>query len=198
MAAWSYGALHGRALAISNPKNAADVYILTATAWNIVGINTVVRTIAGGSARIKYPIQLGHLPPAYMTFDPSGLKDVMYPLDGQFDAQLVAFDKKFPHVFSVGEFASPKLNTTSNFTGPVMVLTGRNDAIACDSRGNNTEHVADCGIGGGSIPGQLAEVFPNAQFGVYIADKTGHNINLGYSASEAFGAAHGFLQFYGF
>lgn len=198
MASHSYGALHSRNLAISYPTDAADAYILTATAYNIVGVSSIVQLYTAGSASAYDPERLGDLPPAYMSFDSAGMKDGLYPLDGEYDPELFAFDQSLTHTFTVGELASPKLNTTSNFTGPVMVLTGRLDAIACDAQGNNTAHVADCGVGQDSIPGQTAQVFPNAQFGVYVPDKTGHNLNLGYSAPEVFGSAHTFLEAQGF
>ena len=199
MVTHSYGSLHGRELAIKHPNDGADAYVLTATAANLVGIQTVVQTVTAGSASAYDPHDLGNLPPAYMAFRASGLKDVLYSLDGEFDPKLLKYDMEGPvHTFSVGELASPKQNVTSNFTGPVMVLTGRLDPIVCDAKGNNTAQVADCGVGKQSIPGRTAEVFPNAKFEVYVPDKTGHNMNLGYSAPEVFGAAHGFLTSAGF
>jgi hypothetical protein len=133
-----------------------------------------------------------------MAFDSDGLKDVLYPIDGDFDPELLSFDEQTSHTFSVGELASPKQNGTSNFTGPVLVLTGRNDAIVCDAQGNNTAQVADCGVGKGSLIGQTAPAYPQAQFGEYVPDKTGHNLLFGYSAPEVFGAAHAFLEQSGF
>lgn len=198
MVTHSYGSLHGRELAIAHPTDAADAYVLTATAWNLVGISTVVRTVTAGSARAYDPKRLAHLAPAYMSFRDTGLKDVLYPLDGDFDPAFLAADMHLPHTFAVGELVSPKQNVTSNFTGPVMVLTGRTDPIVCDALGNNTAKVADCGIGRESTPGQTAEVFPRARFGLYVPDRTGHDVNFGYSAPEVFGAAHAFLDFNGF
>ncbi|KAJ4305543.1 hypothetical protein N0V90_001074 [Kalmusia sp. IMI 367209] len=198
MVTHSYGSLHGRQLSIQHPDDAADAYILTATASNLVGIQTVIGTVAAGSASAYDPVRLGELPPAYIAFKSTGLKDVLYPLEDEFDPELLAYDETFPHTFSIGELASPKQNVASNFTGPVMVITGRLDPIVCDAQGNNTAHVADCGVGKNGIPGDTIEVFPKAQFGVYVPDRTGHNANLGYSASEVFGAAHTFLELNGF
>jgi pimeloyl-ACP methyl ester carboxylesterase len=198
MVATSYGSLHGRELAISHPTDAADAYILTATAWNLQGITTIVRTITTGSASEYDPANLGDLPPAYMALDSAGLKDVLYPLDGDFDPDLLAFDEQSSHTFSVGELASPKQNVTSNFTGPVFILTGRNDAIVCDAQGNNTAHVADCGVGKSSPLGQTAPAYPQSRFGEYVPARTGHNLLFGYSAPEVFGAAHAFLELNGF
>jgi pimeloyl-ACP methyl ester carboxylesterase len=195
MVTHSYGSLHGRELAIAHPADGADAYILTATAANLVGIQTIVQTATAGSVSAYDPENLGNLPPAYMAFRALGLKDVLYSLDGEFDPELLKHDMEGPaHTFAVGELVSPKQNVTSNFTGPVLVLTGRLDPIVCDAKGNNTAQVADCGVGKKSIPGQTAEVFPNAKFDVYVPDKAGHNLNLGYSAPEVFGAAHGFLE----
>ena len=199
MVTHSYGSLHGRELAISHPNDGADAYILTATAANLVGIQTIVQNATARSASAYDPENFGNLPPAYIAFKSSAFKDVLYPLDGEFDPELLKFDMESPaRTYTVGELVSPKQNVTSNFTGPVLVLTGRLDTIVCDAKGNNTAHVADCGVGEKSIPGQTAEVFPNAKFDVYVPDKTGHHVNLGYSAPEAFGAAHGFLESKGF
>ncbi|PVI03081.1 alpha/beta-hydrolase [Periconia macrospinosa] len=196
MAAHSYGSLHARELTIAHPTSAADAYILTATAWNPLGLNAIVSAATAGSASVVDP-SLSHLQPAYMSGRLSAWEKYLYPPQGAVDPQLIAFEKsEFAHTYTVGELASPKLNTTSDFTGPVLLITGRNDVLVCSPPGSNA--TTDCGVGNQSIPAQMANVYPRAQFGFYVPDKTGHNINLGYSATEAFGAAHMFLEEYGF
>ena len=94
---------------------------------------------------------------------------------------------------------TPKANDSSTFPGPVMYIAGVHDTIVCDPAGNITLFKNECTIGKEGNPGFSGLKFPNAKpFGSYVPDVTGHNVNLHYSASESFGAAHEFLEAAGF
>jgi pimeloyl-ACP methyl ester carboxylesterase len=195
----SYGSLVGRAMAMQYPKDGADAYILTATSTDLVGIAAAGADFHPRAAKITDPTHFGNLPPAYVSMDPNALHDIVYALPEDYDAGMLALDKQQPHVFAIGELATNKPNLTSTFEGPVMYLTGRTDPIVCDKAGNITISLPDCGVGKTSNPGLSVSRFPKAKpFGVYVPDRTGHNLNLHYSAPESFGAAHEFLDLAGF
>lgn len=130
--------------------------------------------------------------------NPGSIRDVLYPLDGQFDPKMLQVDMNQPHIFAVGEIASAAPTIPSNFTGPVLVITGRQDQIVCGN-GNITSLVPDCGVGPGSKADAEHVLFPKAsRFDSYVPDQSAHIINSQYSAPESFGAAHQWLETVGF
>ncbi|KAH7402184.1 Alpha/Beta hydrolase protein [Phaeosphaeria sp. MPI-PUGE-AT-0046c] len=201
LVAHSYGTLVARAMATlyPDPKVGADAYILTASSTTLLGFQTAGGLFKPRAASVVTPSKFGHLPPAYVQILPASIREIVYSLSEEFDPEILALDIAQPHVFAVGELATFKANTTSNFEGPVMYLTGRTDAIVCDKAGNITVSFPDCGVGRTSNPGYSRARFPKANpFGVYVPQSTGHNMNLHFSAGESFGAAHEFLDASGF
>ncbi len=74
-------------------------------------------------------------------------------------------------------------------------MTGRYDAIVCGS-GNFTKSVVVCERS--EIEG-MKDFFPKVKkFGIYIPDKTGHNLNTHFSAGESFGVVGEWLDDAGF
>ena len=197
----SYGSLVARAMATQYPdvKAGADAYIFTASSTTLLGFQAAGGLFRPRAASVVTPSECGHLPPGYVEILPSSLRETVYSLPGDYDPEMLALDMQQPHVFAVGELATFKANTTSEFEGPVMYLTGRTDAIVCDKAGNITASFPDCGVGKTSNPGYSKARFPKARpFRVYVPQGTGHNMNLHYSAGESFGAAHKFLDASGF
>ncbi|CAI6311531.1 unnamed protein product [Periconia digitata] len=201
MVGHSYGALHTRELSIVNPKGedgGADAYILTSTALNPLGLSAIVSQATAGSASVFDTAPSSKdLPNGYMAGKLSAWETYLYPSveRGEVDEKVIEFEKReFAHTFTVGELASPKLNTTSEFEGPVLVMTGRNDVLVCSNGTIAGAAIADCGVGKEGIIAAMEKVYPRARFGVYVPDRTGHMLNFGYSAAETFGAAHMFLE----
>lgn len=177
-------------------KAGADAYILTATAKDITGLRSFLGNVKAQAASAVDP-RFPNLPPGYLSVTTS-IRESTYSLDGSFDPKLVEWDAKWPHVFTAGEVALSAPAAVSGFAGPVMVLTGRQDQIACGN-GTIVGPVPECGIGPGGHVEQTRTLFPNASdFTTYVVDNTGHNPNSHYSAGESFGAAHAWLQKVGF
>ncbi|KAH8660715.1 hypothetical protein BGZ60DRAFT_344848, partial [Tricladium varicosporioides] len=198
----SYGSILGRTLATVFPTSGADAYILTATSNNLAGFGSVPATFEAVSANIRDPKRYSTLPNGYLSPSPEGLRQTVYSSDGDFDPKLLKFDQRGPHTFAIGELAGRSSNTPSNFTGPVLVLTGRHDTIVCGT-GNVTKDIAtgagDCGVGQTSNHAGMRKLFPMASpFDTYIPDHTGHDLTLHYSAPESFGAVHAWLESAGF
>lgn len=193
----SYGSILGRSLAAVHPNDGADAYILTAASNSLTGFADALETFQIESALITYPHH-ANLAPGYASISPVGIRLTTYSQDGDFSPSLLAHDQKQDHIFAIGEIAAQIPNTISNFAGPVMVLTGKQDQIVCGV-GNITTEVGDCGIGKESNPYGEKKLFPKAkEFGLYIPDHTGHNANLHFSSGEVFGAAHEWLESIGF
>ena len=197
-AAHSYGSIVARLISTFFPTKGADAYILTASSSNLTGITRAIGAFQARSASAVDPTRWGKLEPGYVAVSKKGVRDTLYPLDGQYDPKMLEWDANSPHVFAAGEIASFKPAVPSSFTGPVMVLTGRLDQIVCGT-GNITASVPDCGVWKGSNPDNTRALYPNAsRFDSYIPTDSAHNINTQYSAPEAFGAAHQWLQSVGF
>jgi pimeloyl-ACP methyl ester carboxylesterase len=196
-ASHSYGSILGRLITQFFPTTGADAYILTATSNNLTGLKGFIAETRSQSASAIKGKQFAHLPPAYQAVAPSSVRDVLYPADGDFDPRMLQVDISQPHIFAVGEIAAPGNPVVTNFTGPVLVVTGREDQIVCGN-GNITSN-PDCGVGPGSNPDGTRILFPKAsRFDAFIPDRSAHVVNSQYSAPEAFGTAHAWLQSVGF
>jgi pimeloyl-ACP methyl ester carboxylesterase len=196
----SYGSVLGRSLATLHPTTGADAYILTALITNETGISDALATFQARAASQANPFEFSSLPQGYVSITTPPIRDSLYSYPSDFSAGILAYDQVLPHIFAAGEvIAQAPLETSpSNFTGPVMVVTGRYDQIVCGV-GNFTKEVADCGIGETSIPAGTKVFFPKASnFKAYVPDHTGHNLNTHFSAGETFGAVHQWLEGAGF
>ncbi|KAK1472911.1 hypothetical protein CTAM01_16234 [Colletotrichum tamarilloi] len=197
MGTHSYGSIIGRVLATIFPTSGADAYILTATAAELTGLNGFIADIAPRAATAVDPRFKG-LAPGYLSAT-KDIRQVLYGPDGGFNPAVVAWDAASPHMFAAGEIAGSGSTQSSTFTGPVMIISGRQDQIACGSGSISDVPAVDCGVGPESHIEQTRSLFPNVeQFVAYVPDNTGHNVNTHYSAPESFGAAHAWLQGVGF
>ncbi|KUJ08252.1 uncharacterized protein LY89DRAFT_599986 [Mollisia scopiformis] len=198
LASHSYGSILGRSLATLHPTTGADAYILTAAGPDVEkGFEATLPTFHARAASHVDPLQFDQLPQGYLSIHPPSLRTSLYSYPGDFSPGLLAYDETLTHIFAAGEVIAqaPLESSPSNFTGPVFVLTGRYDQIACGV-GNFTASVAQCNI---SEIGGLKTFFPKAKsFEVYIPDQTGHNLNTHFSAGESFGVVGQWLDNAGF
>jgi pimeloyl-ACP methyl ester carboxylesterase len=202
MATHSYGSVLGRVVSTVFPTpqaGGADAYILTATAKNLTGLRQFIANIAARSASVVKPAEFKQLAPGYLSAT-KAIRDVIYGLDGSFDAGMAAWDSdRIPHLFAAGEVAGDRATVPSGFAGPVMVITGRQDQIACGNGSIFDAPTVDCGVGPGSRVDETRDLFPKASsFQAYVPENMGHNTNTHYSSTEAFGAAHAWLASVGF
>ena len=154
-------------------------------------------TFAVRAASQTYPDKFPNLPQGYLSIAPPAIREALYSYPSDFSPALLAFDEGTPHVFAAGEvLASEPLDSKpSSFTGPVLVVTGRYDQIVCGT-GNFSAGVAVCGDT--EIEG-MKTFFPKAgSFGVYVPDRTGHNLDTHFSAGESFGVVQLWLEDVGF
>jgi pimeloyl-ACP methyl ester carboxylesterase len=198
LASHSYGSTLGRSLATLYPTTGADAYILTATSPDVVkGFTDALITFHVLPASQVNPLVYSSLPQAYVSISPPAIRTSLYSLLGDFSFGLLSNDETLPHILPAGEVSAgaPLESSPSNFTGPVFVLTGKYDEICCGV-GNITANATECSL---SDITAMKEFFPKArEFGVYVPDQTGHNINLHYSAGESFGVVNQWLQDVGF
>ncbi|KAJ5216966.1 hypothetical protein N7468_009974 [Penicillium chermesinum] len=131
----------------------------------------------------------GYLSPA----TPSNVEyNFFYP--GSFDPKLLALTFQTSQPVTIGELltigsAAP---LQSNFTGPVLVITGENDIPFCGG---------DCFATGGaatSIPAASKIAFSAAKaFSAIVPPKTGHGLNWHYTAASTYKQITNFLGQHG-
>jgi pimeloyl-ACP methyl ester carboxylesterase len=198
LASHSFGSILARSVATLHPTDGADAYILTAAGPNVVeGFASALGKFNPRAASQVNPPEFSSLPQGYLLIDPPAIRDALYSYTSDFSQGLLDYDELIPHIFAAGEVLTqdPLESAPSNFTGPVLVVTGRYDQITCGT-GNFSAGVAVCGEG--DIAG-MKTFFPVArEFAVYITDRTGHNLDTHFSAGESFGVVAQWLDGVGF
>lgn len=131
-----------------------------------------------------------NLPSAYLTWSDFTANIFAFLLPGYFDLGLGLLGEQTKQPVTPGEIftlanGAPALN---NFTGPVQVVTGDNDAIYCGGNCSNTGGV------GASIPAAVSMNFPMASiFEAYIQPNAGHGLNFHYNSTGAYHVIQNFL-----
>ncbi|KAI1123576.1 hypothetical protein F5Y10DRAFT_251438 [Nemania abortiva] len=172
MGTHSYGSVLGRLISTIFPTSGADAYILTATAANLTGLQQFIANIGPRAASVV-DSRFEGLAPAYLSAT-RNIREVIYGLDGSFDPKIAEWDAASPHVFGVGEIAGRGATVPSSFAGPVMVISGRQDQIACGNGSIFDQPTVDCGLGPGSHVDETRSLFPKATaFQAYVPENTG-------------------------
>jgi hypothetical protein len=116
-----------------------------------------------------------------------------YGRNGTFDPQIADIDFNTQDTVAVGELLTADTTVATNFTGPVAVITGEQDACFCYV---NTTVLGACGQGDTSLPAGVQDLFPNASnFSYFIPEDVEHDVNLHYRAPIAYAYAHNWLEF---
>lgn len=108
-----------------------------------------------------------------------------------------ALDFDIQQTFSVGEVATNLAKVASNYSGPVTVITGDQDATFCyvNETSDGLGPGGECGQGKTSGPARVSSLFPAAtSFSVTVLDNIGHCINLHYEAIVAYEVAHDWMD----
>ncbi|KAF2772717.1 hypothetical protein EJ03DRAFT_348251 [Teratosphaeria nubilosa] len=192
-----YGSIQSNALAATYP-DAVDTYVLTGYTGQFVegpvplasGIALPAQTVSTRFADLP----AGYLAQSYEPGRVYGLYTVWSV--GGFDPAAAQYDFDNEGTVVIGEPATLLYGVTPahSFKGSVFVVTGRQDAIAC----NNALGGADCL----SPTNKLEEAkafFPAASDYSYIVpNATGHGANIHYSAPDSFAKIHSYLEGQGY
>ncbi|KZS91825.1 hypothetical protein SISNIDRAFT_442999, partial [Sistotremastrum niveocremeum HHB9708] len=99
-----------------------------------------------------------------------------------YDPAVAAAQFKIRGTATLGEFTTlaDPIGPSTNFTGPVLVVAGAQDAFFC--AGNCAEKV-----NGTTLPNLVSELYPvSSNFSSYSPANTGHGLNLHFSAPTTF------------
>ena len=133
----------------------------------------------------KYSPGFSRLPLSYMvTSSQDRWRSSFYNSPNSFVQQLFLLDFNdendlgFGGIFSLGR----GLRTALAYTGPVLAVTAAEDDVFCSN--------GQCGTGSSSPSAMAVSLFPKTSYFSYFEPtKTGHSINLHYTAQQSFQAA---------
>jgi pimeloyl-ACP methyl ester carboxylesterase len=188
----SFGSVLTYLLASQFPNN-TDGIVLTGYSSDLAAFSGA--TLGGFGLRTaasNLPSEFGSLDPGYLiNNDIFNVRYLfLYPLF--VTQENVEAVEQFKQPFALGELSTvaSTVELADRFTGPALVLTGREDIIFCGG---------DCLFTGSpnvsSIPALVRQSLPNASpFEVIIQPNTGHFINMHLNATGAFKAINQFLN----
>jgi pimeloyl-ACP methyl ester carboxylesterase len=121
-------------------------------------------------------------PKGYMATSGATADQYVFFLPGYYDTGLAIYSERTKQPITYGELltigSAPKMST---FTGPVFIITGREDQPFC---GGDCFATMDNST---SIPAEAKMGFPAASaFEAYIQPDSGHGINLHYNSTAAY------------
>ncbi|KAH8656684.1 Alpha/Beta hydrolase protein [Tricladium varicosporioides] len=183
---FSYGSLttHG---AIASRPEIADAVILTAIGFNTTGINLngLVRSFVPRIANLQNPRLYGDRDTGYVTWVDKFAQIHNYFKKPNYDIATADFAELVKEPFAITEFltlyAGPQ--DASNYTKPVLAITGDTDYILCDGYCN------------GIFDEPAATLYKNAKpFKRVLHPGASHNINFHHNATGAYNVITGFLK----
>jgi len=194
----SFGSILSYELAFTYP-NITDGLILQGFSIDASFVASTFAAFDVQSASINQPSRFGdvtatNLPAGYLTWSNKGANQFSFLAPPYFDPAILDYAESTKQPFTAGEVLTLAAlpGPATKFTGPVLVLTGDEDAIFCGG---------DCMVGGagGSIPSQAAAIFPNSRrYETHIQLNTGHAVNVHYNSSGAYRVMNDFLRRQGF
>ncbi|KXG50215.1 uncharacterized protein PGRI_061820 [Penicillium griseofulvum] len=193
----SLGSIIGVDLAATYP-DAVDALVLTGYAAAESASPLILET-GLLPAKEALPARFGSVDDGYLvTSSLSGRQKAFYGRNGTFDPQVSSLDFDIQQTVSVGEMATASLaKVATNYSGPVTVITGDQDATFCfvNETSDGSGPGGECGQGKTSGPARVSSLFPAAaNFSVTVLDNIGHCINLHYKAIVAYAVAHDWMD----
>lgn len=195
----SLGSIIGVELAATYPE-AVDALMLTGYAKYATESESPVLLKTGLlPAKEVLPARFGSLDDGYLvTSSLPGRQWAFYGRNGTFDPQVSALDFSIQQTVSVGEMATiGRVTVAFNYSGPVTVITGNQDAAFCyvDETSDGSGPGGECGHGNSSPLAQVSSLLPAARsFSATVLDNIGHCINLHYEAIVAYAVAHDWMD----
>ena len=199
----SYGSLIGNSLNTKYPAD-ADGTVLTGFSSQIVTVvpSVFVEAIPLPADTLQ-PARFGNLPVGYLEISSqSGVQSLFFAGGSiDYDLALFSYDFSIRGVISLGEAVTiaSSVQTASQYTNPVFVVTGQEDAIFCNLLGLDLLLDLGCGSGSSSYLAQTSALYPNARdYEWYAVQNAGHCWQLHYAAQAAFGVVHTWMANKGF
>jgi pimeloyl-ACP methyl ester carboxylesterase len=183
-------ACNGGIMAIKNAISALNSLNLTVSDYQNILQTTEICDLIAGYSMVPAPIPQD-LPAGYLTWADTQNNQFNFLYEPGFDTGILYYSEQNKQPFTVGELLTlGGAPARSPFTGPVQVVTGRQDGPYC---------AGDCLATGDpakrNIPAGIEMYLPEASnFTTLIPEDTGHGLNLHYSAVAAYQQIQEFLK----
>ncbi|KZV93768.1 alpha/beta-hydrolase [Exidia glandulosa HHB12029] len=178
----SFGSVITTGVLASSPS-AIDIAVLTGYAHHPVPAE-IAATAMLTPARDVDPTRFGSLDPGYLTtLNSTTRAAVFYDSPGTFSPRILRRDEATKGTFATGEL-SHNVSSAPDFTGHVGAFIGEHDILNCDAGCTN-------------VPNEPT-FFPAATYEYTIIPRSGHCLNLHYTAQLTFASVHRFLSQHGF
>lgn len=189
----SLGSNIGNVIAASYPDS-MDAMVLTGFTKTT---SSELLIKAGPVPAVTFAPRFANLSSGYIvTAKNEGRQVLLYGRDGTYDPSIANFDYDVQNTVAIGELGTETAPIASNYTRPVTIVTGEQDAVFCFRNATTLGH---CGHGEASMPAQARSLFPNASsFDYFIPEHIGHDVNLHYRAPEAYAYVHAWLASHAF
>lgn len=183
-------AANGSGISISNAMSTLGSLNLTAQDYLHILRSTEIWDVIAGYSVMPPPIPQD-IPTGYLTWSDAQSNQYNFIYPPAVDANIISYSEQNKHPFTVGEILTlGPAPVMSNFSGPVQVVTGRQDAIYCAGDCLNTGDPAMP-----NIPAGVGTYFPqSSNFSTYIPENAGHGINLHYTARMIYQEIQDFLK----
>jgi pimeloyl-ACP methyl ester carboxylesterase len=183
-------ATNGSDFSIENAMSAISSLNLTTQDYAYILQSTEIWDMIAGYNMMPAPIPQD-LPMGYLTWSDAQVNQYNFVYPPGADTNIIYYSEQNKQPFTVGELLTlGGAPATSPFTGPVQVVTGRQDAIYCSG---------DCLATGDpavpNIPASIGAYLPeSSNFTTYIPEDVGHGLNVHYNARMSYEAIQKFLM----
>ncbi|ORY04681.1 Alpha/Beta hydrolase protein [Clohesyomyces aquaticus] len=175
--------------AVQGFLNKVGVKLSSQDIWNEIATTEVANLIEG----YNHSVTSYNYPSGYLAWSDFTSQQYTFLLPGYYDLSLGLYAESTKQPVTAGELLTIGSSPSSSpFTGPVLVVTGQQDAAFCGG---------DCYAntkGAASIPAAAAAAFPKtSKFEAYIQPNTAHGINFHYNATGAYNVIQSWLGVHG-
>jgi len=143
-----------------------------------------------------------NLPLGYMELNNQAYTEFLFYDPGQYSQSLETVDFNTRGTITLGEAASTMIGSLqTEYTGPVLVITGQHDSIYCSEYTIDLQIVLGtptCVMGPNGIVGKSQTLYPLAKDFQIVWPNAGHCWQLHDNATYTFGIAHNWLSDQGF
>ncbi|QSZ36697.1 hypothetical protein DSL72_006578 [Monilinia vaccinii-corymbosi] len=172
-----------------------SILCLAAAQFKIV-FNSIGSFYTAGADHDTGNIVAQNLTDGYITWSNLGANQLAFLAPPYYDPAIGEYSERTKEPFTTGELLTLEAQPSSapDFTGPVLVLTGNEDAIFCGGNCSSTSSGAAT-----NIPAQAQSLFPKSSaFEAYVQPRCGHAVNVHFNSSGAYRVMNGFLKRKGF
>ncbi|KAF8888598.1 hypothetical protein BD779DRAFT_1672262 [Infundibulicybe gibba] len=175
----SFGSSHLLGL-VTEYGNKFDAMVLTGFSSYSGGIPVTIAAFGLTIASIQNSTRFGSLESSYLSTATASNDQTIFFHYGGFEQAIADLASLSKETVTLGELVTQTAGVASNYTNPVLIVTGEKDLVFC---GGNCYQPLN---GSQNLVNLTQELFPASAFSTYIVPKSGHAVNLHTSAPDTF------------